>query len=235
MNDYASLERQLTAALALERRPVAVSYLESPPAGVAAFTGNLPSGCSFWPLAAQGRIFYTVAGDHYNCPIGSYTHNVPLPPDRAPELEQTLALMGNVGYIRMEEIPGIYRLPSTPAVVVYAPLGETPADPDVVVFSGRPARLMLLGEAAIRAGAVHTPLLSRPTCMALPAAMREGVVFSNGCIGNRVYTDLGEDELYAAVSGKLLAAIANEAAVIADANHQLAGYHRAKRESFATA
>ena len=56
---------------------------------------------------------------------------------------------------------------------------------------------MRLQEAAARAGAASSlPLLGRPTCMALPAAMAHGSVMSAGCIGNRVYTDLGDDELY---------------------------------------
>ena len=80
----------------------------------------------FWRLAAEGRTFYTVTGDHWNCPIGSYTHNAPLPPEREPELMQTLSLMGDLGYVRMEEIPGVFRLPKTPAVVVYGPLGGIP-------------------------------------------------------------------------------------------------------------
>lgn len=52
--------------------------------------------------------------------------------------------------------------------------------------------------------------MGRPTCMALPAALAHGVVTSTGCIGNRVYTDMGEDELYVAVPGKDLARVANE-------------------------
>ena len=54
---------------------------------------------------------------------------------------------------------------------------------------------MLLEEAAIRAGvASKLPLLARPTCMAIPAAMAHGMVTSAGCIGNRVYTNIGDDE-----------------------------------------
>jgi hypothetical protein len=79
-----------------------------------------------------------VSSDHYNCPIGSYTHNIALPPDRALELEQALGLMAGAGYIRMDDIPGVFRLPQTPAVVIYSPLGQAPVDPDVVMFSGRP-------------------------------------------------------------------------------------------------
>jgi uncharacterized protein (DUF169 family) len=236
MADYRSIEGQLSGALGLQRRPVAVTFLKAPPAGVEKFEGSMPSGCSFWRLAADGRTFYTVPGDHYNCPIGSYTHNIALPPERAQELEQTLSLMGTLGYVKMEEVPGIPRLPEPPEAVVYAPLGDTPRDPDVVIFAGRPARLMLLSEAALRAGvSTNAPLLPRPTCMALPAAMAQGVVTSSGCIGNRVYTDLGEDELYAVIPGRDLARVVDELQTIATANAQLAEYHRGKRQTLATA
>src|SRR5262245_1562110 len=98
MNDFAAIEKHLTTTLALTRRPVAIAFRESPPDGVAPLTGTQPSSCSFWRLAASGRVFYTVPSDHYNCPVGSYTHNIPLPTEREPELMNTLSLMANIGY-----------------------------------------------------------------------------------------------------------------------------------------
>jgi hypothetical protein len=132
MADYRSIERRVIEALGIGRRPVAVTFRETPPPGVLQFIGMEPSGCSFWRLAASGRTFYTVPSDHYNCAIGSYTHNICLPSDRAGELDQTLQFMTSIGYIKMEEIPGIHHLPQTPGVVIYAPLGDRPVDPDVV-------------------------------------------------------------------------------------------------------
>jgi len=91
-------------------------------------------------LLASGRgrrAFYTVPSDHYNCAIGSHTHSIPLPAERAQELEQTLSFMTGIGYIKMEEVPD----PSPvchPGAVVYAPLGDSPVDPDVVLFMGGP-------------------------------------------------------------------------------------------------
>jgi uncharacterized protein (DUF169 family) len=235
MTAWAPIEQTLTSALNLSRRPVAVSFRDTPPAGVPAFAGSEPSGCSFWRVAAAGRTFYTVASDHYNCPIGAHTHAFTLPASRAPELEQTLGLMARIGYVRMEEVPGIPILPETPAAVVYAPLGDTPVDPDVVLVAGRPGRLMLLLEAAGRAGVATQPgLLGRPTCMALPAALAGGAVASAGCIGNRIYTDLGDDELYVAVPGRDVVRVADELATIIAANDTLAGYHRDRRRALAT-
>lgn len=235
MTDYAALERTLTDALLLTRRPVAVAFHDQPPAGIARLDGSQPSGCSFWRLASAGRAFYTVPSDHYNCPIGSYTHNIPLPKEREQELTQTLSLMSDIGYIRMEEVPGVPRLPDTPAVTVYAPLGNAVVAPDVVVLAGKPGRLMLLHEAALRASKTVKPLLGRPTCMAIPAAIGGGIASSFGCIGNRIYTDVADDEFYTMVSGTDLADVVEQLATVTSANATLAEYHRGRRTSLATA
>jgi uncharacterized protein (DUF169 family) len=222
----------------LNRRPVAIAFGESAPAGVAPLNGTQPSGCSFWRLASAGKTFYTVPSDHYNCPIGSYTHNIALPKEREPELMNTLSLMVNAGYLKMHEVPGIPRLPKTPAITIYAPLGVTPVDPDAVLVSGTPGRLMLLHEAATRAlddRAMPVPLLGRPTCMAIPAALSSGIASSFGCIGNRIYTGISDEEFYTVIAGKHLAAILAELDTIASANAALSEYHSERRASLATA
>jgi uncharacterized protein (DUF169 family) len=235
MTNYAGLERQLVSVLHLSRRPVAVAFRDTPPDGVAALTGSQPSGCSFWRLAAGGRVFYTVPSDHFNCPIGSFTHNITLPEERQVELTRTLGLMIDIGYIKMQEIPDLPRLPKTPPVTIYAPLAETPVDADVVVVAGTPSNLMLLHEAALRAGMKALPMLGRPTCMAIPAALSGGIASSLGCIGNRVYTDVPDDQLYTVVSGRDLLAIAEELVTIVSANETLAEYHRGRRATLASA
>jgi uncharacterized protein (DUF169 family) len=229
MADYGRVERLLIEKLSLERRPIAIAFPESAPQGVTRFTGSEPAGCGFWRLAAGGQVFYTAASDHYNCPIGSYTHNIPLPADREPELGQTLELMTGIGYLRMEEVPGIPRLPRSPEFVLYAPLGKMPMEPKVVLLAGKPASMMLFEEAAIRAGVTTSlPLLARPTCMAVPAALAGSLVAGSGCIGNRIYTGLGDDELYVAVPGKEIDRIADELDTIAGANQKLTEYHQAR-------
>jgi uncharacterized protein (DUF169 family) len=230
MSAYQAQEDFLTSCLNLSRRPVAIRYLTAPPADVPRFQGMTPSGCTFWKLAAEGRSFWTAQEDHYNCPIGSYTHNIELPPARRLELQQTLGWMADIGYLRMEEIPSIFRLPSPPAAILYRPLGEASEQPDVVVLSARPGRLGLLLEAALRAGVwANLPVLTRPTCMALPAALNKGAVISTACIGNRIYTDLPEDESYVAFKGADLFRLCEELRTILSANQQLAEYHRARR------
>jgi uncharacterized protein (DUF169 family) len=230
MTDYRALEQQLASTLGLQRRPVAISFRNTVPDDLPRFEGTAPSGCTFWRIAAEGRAFYTVPSDHWNCAVGAYTHNLPLPPEREHELGQTLALMGDIGYLRMEEVPGIPRVRETPAAIVYAPLGESPFDPDVVVFAGPPGRVMLLQEAAIRAGvAAQLNMLGRPTCMAVPAAQAMGMVASTGCVGNRVYTSLDEADLYAMVPGAALDTIAAESVTIGSANAALLAYHTSRK------
>ena len=70
--------------------------------------------------------------------------------------------------------------------------------------------------------------------MALPVAMANGAVMSTGCIGNRVYTDLKDGEMYMAVPGSALATIAAALEAINAANMQLMEYHRGRRQALAT-
>jgi len=236
MANWKDLEKQFIERLSLTRRPVAVAFLEAEPAGIPKFSGTEPAGCSFWRLAAEGRTFYTVPADHFNCAVGAYTHNIQLPPDRVQETEATLGLMFDLGYVRPEEVPGIPRLPKEPAAVAFAPLADTPVTPSVVLFTVRNSSAMLLNEASTHAGASSSlPLLGRPSCMALPAALALGTVTSLGCIGNRVYTGLGADELYVVIPGAKLEAVSDALGVITSANAVLEEYARGRQASLSTA
>jgi uncharacterized protein (DUF169 family) len=234
MPDYAAIEKKIQQVLGGTRRPIAIAFVDSPPADVARFEGSEPSSCSFWRLAAAGRTFYTVPSDHQNCPIGGYTHNL-LEPARMPELQQVLTLMSDIGYLRMEEVGGVFHLDQGAKFVVYSPLADAPVAPSVVIASGKPASVMLLVEAAGRAGEMsNLPLLGRPTCMAIPAAMANGAVASSGCIGNRVYTDVPEDEFYVTLRGETLERVADEIDSIVSANQTLTAYHRERRSVLST-
>ena len=142
----------------------------------------------------------------------------------------TLGLMVNVGYLKMEEVPGIPRLATTPAVVIYAPLATDTGGarcrarlrhagaPDAAARGGD-ARAGRRDDACVAAAA------GRPTCMAIPAALSSGVASSLGCIGNRVYTGITDDEFYTVIAGKDLASV-----VGAD-RHDHVGQRRADRLS----
>jgi uncharacterized protein (DUF169 family) len=233
---WTDLEEKISAAVKLPKRPVAVGFLDAPPLGLEKFEGTEPSGCSFWRLAAAGKSFYTVAENHFNCAVGAYTHNIPLSAEREKETEQTLKMMFDLGYVKPEEVPQIPRLAKTPAAIAYAPLGDADFTPDAVLFACKPAQAILLNEAAGRAGiGSGAPALGRPTCMALPASLQAGSIVSLGCMGNRVYTGLGEDEMYFVVRGRDLAALADALEVITGANSALQQYAQGRRTELASA
>jgi uncharacterized protein (DUF169 family) len=228
-------EQQFAAVTKAVRRPVAVTFLDQAPANVKNFEGSEPSGCSFWRLAAEGRTFFTVPQNHFNCAVGAYTHNIALSPEREKETEQTLKFMFELGYVKPEEIPQIPRLMKTPKAVLYSPLGESTAIPDVVLFAVKPSGAMLLQEAAGRAGVGSgAPALGRPTCMALPASLLHGTITSLGCIGNRVYTGLGDDELYVILRGKDLPTVSEALKTVSSANFALNDYAKGRREQLST-
>jgi uncharacterized protein (DUF169 family) len=232
---WKALEDRFGNAVKTERRPVAVAYADAPPPGVERFEGSEPSGCSFWRLAAAGRTFYTVPENHFNCAVGAYTHNITLSPEREQETGLTLKMMFDLGYVRPEEVPQIPRLAKSPMAVVYSPLGDAPVAPDVVLFACRPRAAMLLNEAANRAGvASGAPALGRPTCMALPASLQHGAIFSLGCIGNRVYTGLNEEEMYFVLRGKDLEAVADALEVVTRANAALSDYAIDRRQTLSS-
>src|SRR5690349_3058452 len=106
----------------------------------------------------------------------------------------------------MEEVTKIPHRVEPMHCVVYAPLSKAEGIPDVVLFRGNARQIMLLTEAAQTRGLVpQSPTMGRPACAVIAETMASGkVVSSLGCIGNRVYTGLGDDEFYVAVPGHSL-------------------------------
>ena len=218
--------------LGLTTPPVAVTFLATPPKNVVRVSAAGPSSCTYWKRAAEGQTFYTEAADQLNCPIGAYTHGVDLPAATQQELQGVVNTMVSLGYLRMEEVPSIPKRDERFGVAVYAPLNaeaEPDVVPDVVLVCGNARQIMLLEEAAQAADVGGAGLMGRPTCAALPAAMQsQRGVASLGCIGNRVYTDMADDELYYVLPGKRLAAVVQKLAEIVNANCELEKYHRAR-------
>jgi uncharacterized protein (DUF169 family) len=156
--DARTAGRRMTELLGLDPPPVAVTFAAAAPAGIRRVPRSGPAGCAYWKQAGEGAVFYTEAADHFNCPVGSYTHGVALP-----------------------------RRKAAFGVAVYAPLALTPTPPDVVLVRGRARQIMLVAEAARAAGlAGDAAAMGRPACAMIPAVLDgPGAVTSLGCIGNR--------------------------------------------------
>lgn len=224
---------RLNELLGLRRQPVAVKFQQSAPNGIPRIDKRAASGCCYWKLAAEGRSFYTEAADHFGCPIGSHTHGIELPDDVGKELEGLVGTMVELEYIAMEEIPQIPTLEGSFGVAIYAPLDDADFDPDAILASGNAKQMMLLAEAAHAAGiASDTSMVGRPTCAAVPTVVQSGRTATNlGCIGNRVYTELEDDELYFVIAGSQLADVVDKLETIVDANNKLEVFHRERAVS----
>jgi uncharacterized protein (DUF169 family) len=221
---------ELQELLGLSLPPVVIAFQDSAPAGMRRVDSPAPAGCGYWRLAAAGDVFYTEASDHYTCPVGAHTHGIELPPDVATQLNRLVNTMVEMQYISLDEIPAIPRRRGAFGVALYAPLGDAPFEPDVVLVRGTVKQLMLLAEAAQAAGvAVGSATLGRPTCSVLPETLESGAATASfGCIGNRVYTGLGDDEGYYAIPGDRVAQAVARLTVIIDANSRLEQFHKSR-------
>jgi uncharacterized protein (DUF169 family) len=217
--------------LGLSKQPIAVGFFDEAPAGIDRWTGGaVPAGCAFWREAMGGRSFYTVPADHYNCAVGAYTHNIPLPAaTHETALNDTVGFMVASGYLQMPEVAMIPVLPQSPRYVAYRPVDAGGFRADVVVIAAKPAAVMLIYEAALRSGAgsIVAPSLGRPGCAVLPMAINSGAAaISFGCKGNRTFTGLPDEEVYLAVPGAKWEKLVEALRTIVDANATMEAHYR---------
>jgi len=118
----------------------------------------------------------------------------------------------------------------------YALVKEAKA-PDVVLVRGRARQIMLVAEAARAAGiAGDGAAMGRPACAMIPAVLGGPTgVTSLGCIGNRVYTGLGDAELYFTIPGGKLGEVVDKLATVVHANRELQAYHEGRRQTLGDA
>jgi uncharacterized protein (DUF169 family) len=222
--------------LVAELRPIAISFSDQPPAGISRWAGAaVPAGCAFWSRARAGEAFYTEPPDHYNCAVGAHTHGLALPAELGPQLMNTVGFMVDSGYLKMEEVPGIPVLPAAPRYISYAPAGTATFAPDVVLFAAPPASVMLLYEAALRAGAgtAPTPAIGRPACAVLALTAGTGAAtLSFGCRGNRTFTGLSDHELYFAIPGRHWTTFQQALAEIAAADQKMTAHYQQHQSLF---
>ena len=222
---------QLNASLELSLPPIAVSLVDAVPDGVAQYDGSVPAGCVFWQEAAK-RTFATSAGHHALCSIGIHTMNLSDAPASHPgELQAALEAMTGLDYVRAEEVAAIPVVRREVKHALYGPLGEFPAEPDVVLLFANARQGLVLSEAMARVDGGVPPAMGRPACAALPQAVNNGVAaMSLGCCGARAYLDaLSDDTALWALPGSRLGEYCEQIAVFANANRTLAMFHERRR------
>jgi uncharacterized protein (DUF169 family) len=230
MASHAGHAATLVSHLSLKSPPIAILFSSAPPAGVARIDRTALAGCAYWKHAAAGGIFWTEAADHMGCAVGAYTAGAELGPTEKAELGRMLEMMTGVQYLSMEEVAGIPVRREKLAYVTYAPLADAPASPDLVLVRSGARASMLLSEAAQAAGVRETSApVMRPACAMLPQVLSSGLATTSfGCIGNRVYTGLPDDEMWHTLPGAHLDAIVEKLSSIVQANRTMAAFHEAR-------
>ena len=224
------LARTLTDVLQLVVPPIAIAFQDSVPTGVRTFAGQVPAGCSFWQEASS-RVFATVARDHDMCSIGVYTHHLDSTAGVQADLQDTLKVLGELTYVRPEDMPFIPVLNHEARVVVYGPLNLIPVVPDVVLLFVKSDQALILSEASQQLEQGLPPALGRPACAVIPQAINTGrTALSLGCCGARTYLDvLTPDMALYAIPATRLVRFTERVEGLAKANSVLTQFHAIRR------
>jgi uncharacterized protein (DUF169 family) len=229
-NIYPKMAETLSRCLDLRQPPIAISFSEYFPEGLSGHAGRVSAGCRFWENAATAA-FATTAADHSLCSIGVYTHNLQPSPKQQTDLQDTLNVLGDLGYVRPEDLASIPVLSLRPKYVLYAPLAETPLPPDVVMLFVNASQSLLLTEATQQVENDAPPAMGRPACAVVPQVMNTGrAALSLGCCGARAYLDVLTDGVALfAIPGAKLATYTERIKILANANATLSKFHQIRR------
>jgi len=232
MDERATRVREI---LGLRRVPIKIGFLDAPPP-LARWSGPpVAAGCVFWDRAMEGKSFYTLPADHWNCAVGSHTHKIGLPADRGNELDDTIGFMIETRYLDAAEVATIPTLERPPAAVAYAPAASEAFKADVVLLAVNALQATLVFEAALKAGIARgsAASTSRPSCAILPASARtEAMTISFGCRGNRAFTTVGEDEMYVAIPGLRWDDFVDRLIEVQRSNLTMGNYYQAQAAKF---
>jgi uncharacterized protein (DUF169 family) len=232
MSDFSSLSDRLTSALALMTEPVALTFSDHPAANAARPEKTVPAGCSFWEVGATQSIV-TNASDHAHCSIGIHTHNLTdAPASQRTELQNALAAMQGLDYVRPDEVQGLPVVAKSHPYVTYTPLRDLTQTPDVVLLFAHASQGLVLSEALARVDGSAPPALGRPACALVPQVMNSSsAAVSLGCCGARAYIDGMTDAiaLWGLVGAKL-EAYTGEIETLAKANAVLTQFHAQRRQ-----
>jgi uncharacterized protein (DUF169 family) len=228
--DFKAIANQLSRQLELDRPPIQVSYLESPPAGIPEHPGGVPSVCTFFALGAD-RPFYAGLAKHEDCEIGAYVLGIPPKGDLGTRLMSTIGSMQKEGYLNPGEEANVPHNEKAPSFVAYGPLGSLPVAPTGILLFVNPRSAMLAVEAAGSVpDAAPVPFNGRPMCAILPILNGGApVAASLGCTGSRIYTDLPTSSMIVGVRGDRLAQFAKKLDRIVQANLAVATENESRK------
>lgn len=216
---YHKIAAQLTEQLGLDLPPVQVTYLDHPPEGVPEHPGGVPSVCTFFAYGTRSP-FYASLPKHEDCEIGAFVLGIPPEGAVGERLMATIGEMQKEGYLNPGEEAHVPHNSTAPKYVAYGPLGTLPVAPTGVLMFANPRGAMLAAEVAGSGPDTWAmPVNGRPMCAIMPI-LNQGAptALSFGCVGSRIYTDLGVDKMVVGVRGDRLTDFARKLSRIVAAN-----------------
>src|SRR5436190_7330591 len=127
------IAEQWKKALELKEQPVAIAFVNNPPAGVERSSESAPSACTFW-RRGQRQLFYATAEDHSNCPIGLITMGFPLSAEKGEQAQSLVGTMADLHYFDPGEVAHLQGIQKPHHAVVYGPLDRFPFNPDLILL-----------------------------------------------------------------------------------------------------
>ena len=236
--DWRDLNDRLVAALKPFASPLAISFhgpghtppaarveAHYPPPNEHGRTGQVPAGCVFWIQGATGT-FATVAADHANCSVGSYTHGF-ITLEEAATRDDVGAVL-EAGWVDQAAVMALPHVAERPESVVYGPLAERSTAPDVVLL-----RINGLGLMTLKDAFPEMPIEGKPQCHIVAMAKDQNVVAASvGCALSRSRTGMRSEEMTCVIPGQRLPDVVETLEATAGLDRAMARYASADSKRF---
>ncbi|MYE34677.1 MAG: hypothetical protein F4X23_07480 [Gemmatimonadales bacterium] len=236
--DWKDLNDRLVAALKPFAPPLAISFHRPgqtppaarveghyPPPNEHGRTGKVAAGCVFWIQGATDT-FATVAADHANCSVGSYTHGF-ITLEEAATKDDVGAVL-EAGWVDQAAVMALPHVAERPDSVVYGPLAECGAAPDVVLL-----RIHGLGLMTLQNAFPEMPIEGKPQCHIVAMAKDQNMVAASvGCALSRSRTGMRSEEMTCVIPGKRLPDVVETLEATAGLDRAMARYASADAKRF---
>ena len=237
--DWKDFNDRLVATLKPFAPPLAISFygpdqtppatrveVNYPPPNEHGRTGLVPAGCVFWIQGATDT-FATVATDHANCSVGSYTHGF-ISLEEAATKDDVGAVL-EAGWVDQEAVMALPHVAEQPESVVYGPLSERHTAPDVVLLRINGLALMTL-----KSTFPEMPIEGKPQCHIVAIAKEQSTVAASvGCALSRSRTGMGSEEMTCVIPGERLPDVVEALEATTGLDRAMARYASADTKRFA--
>jgi len=236
--DWRDFSNRLNAVLKPFAPPVAITFygpnqtpsaprveVDYPPPNEHGRTGQVPAGCVFWIHAATDT-FVTVAEDHANCSVGSYTHGF-VTLEQAATKDDVGAVL-EAGWVNQEAVMNLPYVSERPEAVVYGPLSDCTKTPDVVLL-----RINGLGLMTMKDAFPDIIIEGKPQCHIIAMAKDQNMIAASvGCALSRSRTGMRPEEMTCVIPGKRLPDVVKTIEATVDLDRAMARYASADSKRF---